>query len=253
MTPLRALWFTKHFVENCDANKDYEAFYEPDEMVAYMLSKTGSWESKSVIKDNLRKFYNQEAQYRNVSEKQDWKQAERQHFLSLAQSEGKETLLELGAGAGYDSLFFQENGMTVIAVDLSAEMVKHCQAKGINAHELDFYHLGELGEKYQCIWAMNSLLHVPKADLPRVLANIDAVLEAGGLFYMGVYGGVDSEHDHTNELSDHPRFFAFYTKETLLKALAAHFDVLAFEQTNVGRDVAFQSVIMRKKPVQPCK
>ncbi|MCL1787930.1 MAG: class I SAM-dependent methyltransferase [Defluviitaleaceae bacterium] len=203
------------------------------------------------IKDNLRKFYNQEAQHRNMSEKQDWKQAERQHFLSLAQSEGKQTLLELGAGAGHDSLFFQENGMTVTAIDLSAEMVKHCQTKGINAHELDFYHLEELGEQYQCVWAMNSLLHVPKADLPRVLANIDAVLETGGLFYMGVYGGTNSEHEYANELGDHPRFFAFYTKETLLKALAAHFDVLAFEQTDVGRDVDFQSVILRKKPVQP--
>jgi hypothetical protein len=98
---------------------------------------------------------------------------------------------------------------------------------------------------------MNSLLHVPKGDLPRVLANIDAVLEADGLFYMGVYGGANSEHEHTNELSDHPRFFAFYTREALLKALAAHFVVIAFEQMDVGRDVDFQSVILRKKPVQP--
>ena len=36
MVPLRALWFTKHFVKGFDADKSYSAFYEPEELVAYI-------------------------------------------------------------------------------------------------------------------------------------------------------------------------------------------------------------------------
>jgi hypothetical protein len=40
--------------------------------------------------------------------------------------------LELGTGRG--SKFFMDKPMDVTAVDLSDEMIKLCQVKGINAH-----------------------------------------------------------------------------------------------------------------------
>jgi len=45
MKPLRAWWFTKHFVENFDSDKSYKAFYEPEELVKYVLE-----EKMSIIK-----------------------------------------------------------------------------------------------------------------------------------------------------------------------------------------------------------
>jgi len=200
----------------------------------------------SQLKENLRNFYNQTADLRNSSKKQEWKIEERRIFLELAKSEGKQTMLEIGAGAGCDSLFFMENGLTVTAIDLSAAMVVKCKEKAIDAHELDFYQVTALNKKFQCIWSMNSLLHVPKAELPQVLANINLVLDKDGLFYMGVYGGADSEHEYTMEISEYPRFFAFYTPAALQKVLEKHFQVLAFKQYDVGNNDTFQSILMRK-------
>jgi len=125
------------------------------------------------IKENLRKYYNQEAEYRNASTKQEWKLAERQAFLNLAKAEGKQTLLELGAGTGDDSLFF-----------------------------------------------------------------------------MGVYGGENTESEYVKtELSQHPRFFSYFSKDALQEVLAMQFEIISFKQYDVqrGRSHEFQSVLMRKK------
>ena len=109
------------------------------------------------IKENLKKYYNQEASLRNQSIKQEWKIEARQNFLNLSKHEKKESLLELGAGTGHDSQFFMSSGLRVVAVDLSSEMVKKCKEKAIEAYELDFYNLSALNEKFDCIWSMNTL------------------------------------------------------------------------------------------------
>ena len=222
----------------------------PEGHYQYYMSKKLQPAIKDTIKDNLRNYYNQEANHRNLSQKQGWKLEERETFLNLAKSEGKQTFLELGAGTGSDSLFFMQNGLSVTAVDLSPAMVQKCKEKSIDAHELDYYHVAELGKKFHCIWAANSLLHVPKADLPRVLASIDSVLEDDGLFYMGVYGGQNSESEYVkSDISEHPRFFASYSKEALQDVLGKQFEIISFRQYDVnrGRSFEFQSILMRKR------
>ena len=89
----------------------------------------------------LRLAYDQDAEYRNERPLQAWKAAERGRFLEALQREGRTRLLEIGAGPGRDSLFFQQNGVQVTAVDLSPEMVRLCQAKGLQAQVMDFREL----------------------------------------------------------------------------------------------------------------
>ena len=204
------------------------------------------------FKENIKKFYNQEAELRNSKYvKSDWKIKVRENFYNLTKHENKITLLEIGAGAGYDSQFFINNGLSVTAVDISSEMVKNCQEKGIEAYELDFYNLSRLNNKYDCIYAMNTLLHVPKADLPHVLNEINAVLDSSGLFYMGLYGGQDTEGEFIKiEVSDAPRFFAFHSKSYLKEVLERHFRIIDFETLDVdshGNIDTFHSIIMRKQ------
>ncbi len=201
----------------------------------------------NIVKLNLKEFYNQEAGLRNLSEKQEWKKNQRDKFLSYIKSENKNSLLEIGAGTGADSQFFMNCRLNVVAVDLSIEMVKLCKEKGIEAYELDFYNISNLNRKFDCIWSMNSLLHVPKTDLLKVLNQISSVLNEKGLFYMGVYGGEDSEGEFVNEVANTPRFFSSYSEDKLKEVLSEVFDIIEFEQIDVGRNMDFQAVIMRKR------
>ncbi len=204
------------------------------------------------FKQDLVNYYNQEAEIRDrKSDKAEWKLQVRENFCSIARENQKKTLLELGAGAGYDSLYFMENGFEVTAVDLSSEMVSRCREKGINAYEMDFYRLSELDKAFDCIYAINTLLHVPKSDLSNVLNEIDKVLAKGGLLYIGMYGGADSEDEFVKaDVCDTPRFFALHSREYLEKLLGEHFDIMEFRVINVGEGTEvdhFHSVVMRKR------
>ncbi|MFV0402071.1 MAG: class I SAM-dependent methyltransferase [Oscillospiraceae bacterium] len=208
------------------------------------------------LKENIRKYYNlhynQEVKLRNrQSAKADWKIHVRESFYHAVKEESKRSLLELGAGNGYDSQFFLDKGLSVTAVDISSEMVKACQEKGIEAYELDFYNLASLGKTFDCVYSMNALVHVPKTDLPSVLREIDSVLAPDGLFYIGLWGGRDIETEIVeHEISEVPRFYAFHSESYLNAILADHFEILSFETIDMPLRTevdTFHSVIMRKK------
>jgi SAM-dependent methyltransferase len=205
---------------------------------------------KLSFKENIKKYYNQEAELRNSKTvKEDWKIKVREDFFKLIKQENKETLLELGAGAGYDSQFFMNKGLAVTAIDLSDEMVKRCKEKAIEAYEMDFYNLSPLNKKYDSIYAINTLLHVPKSDLLHVLIEINSVLRRNGLFFLGLYGGEDTENESIkSEVSDVPRFFAFHSENYLKTTLGKVFEILQFDSFDIGSDSdIFHSIIMRKK------
>jgi len=204
------------------------------------------------FKGNLKKYYNAEAELRDgKSVRPDWKILAREKFRELITLEGKKNLLELGAGAGYDSRFFMDNGFRVTAVDLSGEMVKKCREKSVEAYEMDFYDLSSLRRKFDCVYALNTLLHVPRNDFCHVLNEIFNVMETGGLFYMGLYGGQDTENEFVkSDVSDAPRLFAFYSVSFLRAALSNYFNLLVFETLDIGAGAEagiFHSVTMRKK------
>ena len=137
-------------------------------------------------------------------------------------------LLDVGAGIGQDSLFSQENGVVVTAVDLSREMIGLCRDKQLDASQMDIYHLDFPPDSFDAIWSLNCLLHVPKADFSEVLAGIRRVLRGAGVFYLGVYGGPDSEGIWEGDSGESKRFFSFHTDESIQKAVTRHFRILYF-------------------------
>ena len=73
---------------------------------------------------SLRTAYDRKVDERAERPMEAWKITERAHFMALLQQEGKQDLLEIGAGTGRDSLFYQENGFITTCTDLSPAMVK---------------------------------------------------------------------------------------------------------------------------------
>lgn len=65
-------------------------------------------------------------------------------------------------------------------MDLSPEMVKMCQKKGLEAKVIDIYNLSSLNRKFDAIFSLNVLLHVPKEDLDTVLTSIANTLNDKG-------------------------------------------------------------------------
>ena len=199
----------------------------------------------------LREAYDDRAAWRDRQAKAAWKLAERQAFRDRLAAGAR--LLEVGAGTGQDSAYFHEQGIAVVATDLSPVMVEHCRAKGVEAHVMDFLRLDFPAGSFDGVFAMNCLLHVPNRDLPTVLAAIALVLRPGGLFFVGVHGlvgadgGVESrEGPAANDEHVPPRFFSWRSDEQLLGFAAACFDVVDFHTVDTGGGYRFQSLTLRR-------
>lgn len=199
------------------------------------------------ISNDLRIAYNQSAEKRNQAQKSAWKLEARQAFLTQLQKEGKTTLLEIGAGPGVDGRFFQDNNLTITCTDLSPEMIRLCREKGLDAHVMDFLNLDFPNAHFDAVYALNCLLHVPKADLSHVLQAVRRVLKPGGLLFMTVYGGIEREAAWPDDNHEPKRFFAMYTDEQIQAIVTRYFQLEQFTvvDNDTGNGIHSQILILR--------
>lgn len=218
--------------------------------------------------NRLRTYYDAEAVRRDQGGIQDWKQRERQRFVdavgqrhaSAVSTAAPPHVLELGAGPGRDAQhFIEECGFSVSCVDLSLEMVAKCRQRGLTAECADFTAgLAGVAADSTCdaVFAMNSVLHVPKATLACLLEDVARVLKPGGVCFIGLYGGDSFEGRWDADPSGERRFFAYYTDAELRTALghADLFDITHFGRVDPGKtrgdgDAAyhFQSVLLLRR------
>ncbi len=197
--------------------------------------------------NELRQAYGRKVAERDQKEIAPWKEAERHSFLAMLKSENKKKLLEIGAGTGVHGKFFHEHGLDIVCTDLSPEMVKRCHEKGLTAYEMDFLKLDFAPGSFDAIFAMNCLLHVPKVTLPRVLAGLNGLLNTGGLFYWGQYGGIDHAGAWEEDRYEPKRFFAFYTDDQIRTIARQYFEIVIFRRVaSEEGDIHFQGMVLRK-------
>ena len=178
-----------------------------------------------------------------------WETAERDFFLEVLRQERVTTLLELGAATGSDAAFFKTHGFEVVCVDLSPQMVERCRARGLVAHVMDVADLRLPADSFGAVYAMNCLVHVPKAQLRGVLEGISRVIKPGGLFYLGIYGGREFEGVWDDDYFEPKRFFCHHLDEELCSLVGAYFRLETFRRIPHGwNGLHFQSLILRRPP-----
>lgn len=195
----------------------------------------------------LREAYDRRVDDRDGRAAPAWETKERDAFLQLLQQEQKHALLELGAATGSDATVFKAHDLDVVCIDLSAEMVRRCQTKGLTAHVMDVADLRFPPASFDAAYAMNCLVHVPRAQLPQVLTGISRVLKPDGVFYLGLYGGREYEGVWDGDYYEPKRFFSHYTDDDLRRVVTEAFYLHSFERIPHGwNGLHFQSLVLRK-------
>ena len=135
--------------------------------------------------------------------------------------------LEIGAGNGILAEWLQKEGFEILCIDPSEEMIRRCQARGLTTVQstIQTYEPKEL---YDAVFAICSLLHVPKSECPAQLQKIAACLKKGGLFICSFIEG--SKEGIEEEETGFPRFFAKYQTEEILPLLEKDFQLLQYER-----------------------
>ncbi|MBL7257100.1 class I SAM-dependent methyltransferase [Paractinoplanes lichenicola] len=210
------------------------------------LENAGPTGYDDVVARNRASYGESEATRRDAHPKSAWKIDERAAFLDRLRAADAHTLLEVGSGTGQDSVFFQEEGLEVTAVDLSPAMVEKTKAKGIKALVRDLMALDLPAESFDSVYSINTLLHVPNSELDAALRAIRAVLVPGGLFYLGVFGGDQEEGIAGEDQHVPPRFFSFRSDRQLLEYAREVFEVLDFHVYDDRAGIRFQALTLVK-------
>lgn len=197
---------------------------------------------------DLRRAYDAKAGVREAMTDQPWKRAERERVRDLLRAAGATTVLEIGAGHGVSGRYLADEGFEVTCVDLSPELVERCRAKGLTAHVMDFAALEFPDASFDAGFGMNCLLHVPRADLDRVLRSVRRVLRPGGTFYWGQYGSGEAfEGTLAGDDYQPKRFFSLLTDEEIRDAAPAVFDLVDFRRIPLGPDGwGYQALVLTR-------
>lgn len=200
------------------------------------------------IKENLKLSYDERVDYREKREVQPWKISEINKILDYFEKESKVNLLDLGSGPGKQGRIFKDNGIDVTCIDISEEMVQACKTKSLKAYEMDFYNLNFENESFDVVWSMNTLLHVPKNSIDKVLSNIKRILKPNGICYIGIYGGYDFEGIWQEDSYNPKRFFSFYNDNRIKEIVEKHFDIEQFDIVLIeDSKLHYQTLILRKR------
>lgn len=177
----------------------------------------------------LRLAYDADAERRNARDPEAWRFAAVDDLVSQMRQRGLHTVLDAGCGTGQMAEHMADAGLEVTGVDLAPANVVFTQGRGIPAVVGDFVDLPFEDASFEGALAFNSLLHVPKADLPGVFSELRRIISPGGLLKIVVWGGTDHEGPHEDDWLDPPRFFSFFTDEAFEALPAPGFVTLATE------------------------
>lgn len=105
-------------------------------------------------------------------------------LLEAIEGEAPYSILDVGCGPGRDLKAFVERGHTPVGLEGAARFADMARAhSGCEVWQQDFLNLDLPAERFDGVFANASLFHVPKADLPRVLRQLQATLKPRGVFF----------------------------------------------------------------------
>ncbi|WP_273822384.1 DUF3427 domain-containing protein [Pseudomonas asplenii] len=155
-------------------------------------------------------------------------------------------ILDAGCGSGRDSKAFASSGYRVAAFDASPALATLAsQHLGQPVSVRRFAEVSEIS-LYDGIWACASLLHVPHAEMPDVLARLWQALKPNGIFYCSFKFG-EGEREHQGR-----RFTdaAEAQMDAWLEPLEHIADISYWHTVDQrpGRNDAWLNILVRRKP-----
>jgi len=105
-------------------------------------------------------------------------------LLEAIEGEAPFSILDVGCGPGRDLKAFVERGHAPVGLEGAARFAEMARAhSSCEVWQQDFLNLDLPDQHFDGVFANASLFHVPKADLPRVLRQLQATLKPRGVFF----------------------------------------------------------------------
>ena len=128
-------------------------------------------------------------------------------------------MLDLGCGGGQDAGDLDRRGYRVMGVDRTSALLSEGRRRyrSLSLVRADFRFLPFQAKSFDGLWAGASLMHLPKPDARRTLADLYRLVRPGGLFAATVTHGVKSSLVTDGWVPG--RYFARWRKDELARAV----------------------------------
>ena len=125
-------------------------------------------------------------------------------------------ILDIGCGIGDSADFFVESGFDYEGIDISPEMIEIAKEKVPKAkfRVLDMRKLDYSANSFDGVFAFQSLVHLKKKDVPKVLKTISKILKPKGYLFLALQEGV-GEGEIYWELAKEKIFINRYTLDKI--------------------------------------
>jgi ubiquinone/menaquinone biosynthesis C-methylase UbiE len=133
-------------------------------------------------------------------------------------------ILDVGCGAGPATRWLEAAGYQVLSLDISAEMLRLTREGRLGAWTAlaDMRALPAATAAFDGLTALFSLLHIPKAEAPRVVAEFRRVVKPGGAVLIAMVRGQGDQVEATEWAAGRAMHFSGYQETELAALLAAH-------------------------------
>lgn len=157
-------------------------------------------------------------------------------------------ILNIGSGPGRDALILKDQGLDVMCVDASKEMVTRTKFLGFESRLMDMREIDFPPESFDGIWAYTSLLHIPKADVKIVLHKFSTCLKDNGVILCGMIEGSFDGDIIRESMPNAKRYFRFYTEDEITQVFTSAGFELLYQNKYQPNKMIYLNQIYRKIP-----
>jgi SAM-dependent methyltransferase len=126
----------------------------------------------------------------------DHKPFDRALLQRFAQSIPKGSVCDLGCGPGHVAAFLESLGSSVVAIDVSPQMVAEARNRfpSIDCRVGDMLDLKLGSGELAGIVALYSIIHLERPSLPQAVREMHRTLQSGGLVLLSFHRGIGELH-----------------------------------------------------------
>lgn len=161
-------------------------------------------------------------------------------------------ILEIGCAGGRDAKIFVSHGFKVIGIDTSQVLLKEAKKlvpRGTFLNK-DLRKIKFPSNKFDGVWANAVLLHIRRAEMPRILKNFYRMLKPNGILHILVKKGKGEAFVKEPLSQNRYRFFTYFSRrgvEKLVREVGFKVVYSAFAADELGRKNVHWIVVWGKK------